>query len=188
MKNKTAVIVVDMVYDFTNPNGAIYYPLNESLLPRIKSFITQTRALGCQIVYMRHSVTKQLLQSYTKQTRDNCIAGTGGDCIDERLEIHKQDLVIKKHKYSSFFETTLKEELEKRNIDEIIVVGTKTNNCVLATVLDAYNFNIKTYVVKELVGTSDEMTNNIYLRDMGKYLCEVVSEKDMIQLLESNYV
>lgn len=186
MNRKVAIIVVDMVYDFTNPNGKVYYPLNDMLLPKIKNFINQVRSLGVQVVYMRHSVTEEMLKTYTKQTRENCISGTGGDEIDERLDVRKEDLVIKKHKYSSFFETGLKEELEKRDIHEIIVVGTKTNNCVLATVLDAYNYNIKTYVPKELVGTSDELTNDIYLRDMGRYLCEVMTQEQIIEMLEMN--
>jgi len=186
MNKNIAVLVVDMVYDFTNPLGKVYYPLNDSLLPKIKEFVNQTRNLGCQIIYMRHSVTEELLKTYTKQTRLNCVSGTGGDEIDERLDVLDQDLVIKKHKYSSFFQTSLRETLEERGINQIIVLGTKTNNCVFSTVLDAYNYNIKTYVVRELVGTSDKLTNEIYLRDMGKYLCEVVSEQEMIQLLEKN--
>ncbi len=184
MNNQVAVIVVDMVYDFTNPKGRVFYPLNEDLLPKIKKFINEARSLGALIVYMRHSVTTEMLESYTKQTRPNCIEGTGGDEIDKRLDVKSEDLVIKKHKYSSFYETHLKEELEKRNINEIVVIGTKTNNCILATVLDAYNYNIKTYVAKELVGTSDEMTNDIYLRDMGRYLCEVESKDDILQMME----
>ncbi len=179
MNRKIAVIVVDMVYDFTNPNGRVYYPLNENLLPKIHDFVEETRQLGCQIIYMRHSVTRELLSTYTKRTRENCIAGTGGDEIDSRLNVTEDDLVIKKHKYSSFYETNLHSELKKRAINTIIVVGAKTNNCILATVLDAYNLNIRTYVPRELVGTSDELTNNIYLRDIGKYICEVDS-KDRI--------
>lgn len=184
MNNKVAVIVVDMVYDFTNPKGEVFYPLNEALLPKIKSFVNHARTLGCQIVYMRHSVTKAMLNEHVKLTRDNCIAGTGGDEIDERLDVMPEDLIIKKHKYSSFFETSLAETLAQRDIHEIIVIGTKTNNCILATVLDAYNLNIKTTVIKELVGTSDEQTNQVYLRDMGKYLCDVKSKDDMLKTLE----
>jgi len=187
MNKKIAVIVVDMVYDFTNPLGKVFYPINESMLPKIRDFITITRDLGCQIIYMRHSVTKELLKTYTKETRENCIAGTGGDEIDERLEIVPgKDLVIKKHKYSSFFNTNLHEELKRRNINTIIVVGTKTNNCILATVLDAYNLDIKTYVPIELVGTSDKLTNDIYLRDLGRYLCEVETKDKILDLIRSD--
>ena len=187
MNKKVAVIVVDMVYDFTDPLGKVFYPINESMLPRIKDFITVTRDLGCQIIYMRHSVTKDLLKTYTKETRENCIAGSGGDEIDKRLDvIEGKDLVIKKQKYSSFFNTNLQEELENRDINTIIVVGTKTNNCILATVLDAYNLDIKTYVPIELVGTSDQLTNEIYLRDMGRYLCEVDPKDKIIEMLKSD--
>ena len=37
--SKTAIIVVDMVYDFTNENGLVYYPQNKEILPNIKKAI-----------------------------------------------------------------------------------------------------------------------------------------------------
>ena len=171
--NKTAVIVVDLVYDFTNPNGKIYYPLNAELLPRIHDFVTEARKLGSLIVYMQHTVTPEIIARSPKKTRECCLEGSGGECIDERLEVLPQDLVIKKAKYSSFFNTSLKDELFARGIHTIIVVGTKTNNCVYATVLDAYNLDIRVYVPRELVGTADAVTNTTFLNEMNKYLCEV---------------
>ncbi|HMM00071.1 MAG TPA: isochorismatase family cysteine hydrolase [Bacilli bacterium] len=184
MNKKYALIVVDMVYDFTNPNGKIFYPLNVDLLPKIKDFIAEVRKYGVQIIYMQHSVTKRMLEESPKKTRECCLVGTKGEQIDERLEIRPEDLVIKKHKYSSFFETGLDQELKSRGIDHIIVAGTKTNNCVFATVLDAYNLNYHAFVPKELVGTTDYETNGVYLRDMGKYLCEVMSDREIIAHLQ----
>lgn len=178
--NNIAVVVVDMVYDFTNPKGKIFYPLNAELLPRIRDFITETRKLGCQIIYMQHCVTREILERSPKQTRECCIEGSGGELIDERLEILPGDLVIKKTKYSSFFKTSLKEELDNRHISTIIVVGTKTNNCVYATVLDAYNYDIRVFVPKELVGTADEVTNQTFLRELNKYLCEVTDKETLL--------
>lgn len=171
--NKTAIVIVDLVYDFTNPLGKIYYPLNAELLPRIREFVTEARKLGSLIIYMQHTVTPEIIARSPKKTRECCLEGSGGELIDERLQILPEDLVIKKAKYSSFFNTSLKEELNKRDITTIVVVGTKTNNCVYATVLDAYNLDIRVFVPRELVGTADLVTNNMFLHEMDKYLCEV---------------
>ena len=33
---KTALVIVDMVRDFTDPEGLVFYPENRQILPRIK--------------------------------------------------------------------------------------------------------------------------------------------------------
>ncbi len=34
--SETALIVVDMVFDFTHPEGKVFYPRNREIIPRIK--------------------------------------------------------------------------------------------------------------------------------------------------------
>jgi nicotinamidase-related amidase len=183
--NKTAVIVVDMIFDFTNPLGKIYYPQNSNVLPLIIELIEEARKYECQIVYIQHTVTPETIAKSVKKTRECCFEGSGGNDIDERLDIRKEDLIIKKHKYSSFFQTTLDVMLKEKGITQLIVVGTKTNNCIYATVLDAYNLDYLAYIPEECVGTNDPITNEIYLRDMGKYLGEVRSLDKIKELLKA---
>ncbi|PKL00247.1 MAG: cysteine hydrolase [Tenericutes bacterium HGW-Tenericutes-1] len=183
--NKTALIVVDMIYDFTNPEGKVYYPQNQKVIYHIIDLVREARQSNCQIIYIQHTVTKEMLANNIKKTRECCVEGTGGNNIDERLEVQPNDWIIKKHKYSAFFETPLNHLLKKNDITQLIVVGTKTNNCVYATILDAYNHDYITYVVKECVGTSDITTNEIYLRDIGKYLGEVRSMDEIKVLLRA---
>ena len=33
--NKTALLIVDMVKDFTDPEGLVFYPQNREILPKI---------------------------------------------------------------------------------------------------------------------------------------------------------
>ena len=180
--NKTAVVIVDMVYDFTNPAGKIFYPQNIEVLPKIVELVSEARRHDCQIIYMQHVTTPELNAKSVKKTRECCLLGSGGEALDDRLDVRPSDWVIQKHKYSSFFQTTLDHQLKSKGITQLIVVGTKTNNCVYATVLDAYNLDYRAFVVKECVGTNDETTNEIYLRDMGKYLGEV---KTLVQIKDS---
>jgi len=182
--NKTAVIVVDMIYDFTNPNGKVYYPLNAQVLPKIIDLVAHARAQGCQIAYMQHVTTPELNAASVKKTRECCLEGSGGEALDERLDVQTNDWVVRKHKYSSFFQTDLHRRLQERGITQLIVVGTKTNNCVYATVLDAYNLGYLVRVPVECVGTSDPLTNEIYLRDIGKYLGEVQSLEQILSDLQ----
>ena len=52
--NKTALLIVDMVRDFTDPAGFVYYPQNREILPRIRALLDACRAHGCLIVFLQH--------------------------------------------------------------------------------------------------------------------------------------
>ena len=48
---KTALLIVDMVRDFTDPNGLVFYPENRKILPEIKEVLELCRSKNCLIVY-----------------------------------------------------------------------------------------------------------------------------------------
>lgn len=183
--NDTALIVVDMIRDFTQKDGKIYYPGNEEVLPNIIMLIDMCRKQDCEIIFVRHSLTEEDFKSLPKETRKCCIKGTGGDELDPRLPLEDEDKIVPKKKYSAFWQTDLAERLKDMGIKRLLVVGTKTNNCVYATVLDAYNRNYPVYVVKECVSTKDKVTNNVYLHDIDRYLGYVVSMDDVKNKFEA---
>ena len=51
---KTALIIVDMVRDFTDPEGLVFYPENQKILPRIKKVLDESRKHELLIVFLQH--------------------------------------------------------------------------------------------------------------------------------------
>ena len=172
--SKTAIIVVDMVYDFTNENGLVYYPQNKEILPNIKKAIDICRENGALVIFMQHCYRRGKPDKNLLHMRPNCIEGSGGEEIDESLTVLPQDYVIKKRRYSAFFGTDLDLVLRENDIRRVIIVGTKTNCCIRATVTDAYYLDYDVYVIRECVATSDEIVNNVHLTDINKYFRHVI--------------
>lgn len=91
---------------------------------------------------------------------DHCVQGTTGADFVPGWDISRLDLTVYKgadkqvDSYSAFFDnqrkhsTGLHEFLQKRNIDEVYLVGLATDYCVLSSVLDALHLNYKTYVIQ----------------------------------------
>ncbi|HEY8395628.1 MAG TPA: isochorismatase family cysteine hydrolase [Bacilli bacterium] len=183
--NKTALLVVDMVYDFTNPSGKVYYPINSKIIPDINRLIKASRKHNCLIIFMQHRYRKDKYDANLNEMRPCCLEGSGGEVLDSRLDFdEKKDYLIQKRRYSSFYGTDLDLVLREHKIENLMVVGTKTNCCINATVLDAHYRSYNTYVIRECVGTNDELTNEIYLRDMNKYLCRVIGLDEALRKLE----
>jgi nicotinamidase-related amidase len=65
--------------------------------------------------------------------------------------------IIDKTRYSAFAHTALAQRLEARNADALIVTGSETDVCVLATVLDAVDLGYRVVLVTDGVcSVSDE--------------------------------
>ena len=139
---KTALIIVDMVRDFTDPEGLVFYPENQKILPRIKKVLDESRKHELLIVFLQHCNRKDKVDKKAQSMRPNCIEGTFGIEIDPMLEVdEKKDYVIRKRRYSGFFGTDLDLVLRENEVENVVVVGTKTNCCIRATVTDAFYLN-----------------------------------------------
>lgn len=183
MKN-TALIVVDMVYDFAHPQGAVFYQQNEEILPRIKKVIDVCRDKDLLIIFMQHYHRQGKFDKALLKGRQNCIEGTGGDEIMPQLEVNSEkDFVIRKRRYSSFYGTDLDLVLREHNIKNVVFVGTKTNCCIRASVHDAYNLDYNTYVIRECVATNDDIVNEVHLTDIHKYFGTVLTMEEFFNKL-----
>ena len=49
--SKSALIIVDMVRDFTDPEGLVYYPQNREILPQIRKVLDKCREKGTGRIY-----------------------------------------------------------------------------------------------------------------------------------------
>lgn len=185
--SKSALIVVDMVYDFTNENGLVYYPQNKDILPKISEVIDCCRKNDSLIIFMQHRYRQGKPDKNLLNMRPNCIEGTGGENIDDSLDVRPEDYVIQKRRYSAFFSTDLDLVLREHDIKNVVIVGTKTNCCIRATVSDAYHLDYNVFVVKECVATNDETVNRVYLNDFNKYFGRVIG-MDELQRLYSEKV
>jgi nicotinamidase-related amidase len=94
----------------------------------------------------------------------------------ERLDPHLLDLmpqlaqlappavVIDKTRYSAFAEPYLHAHLMDRKADGLIVTGSETDVCVLATVLGAVDLGYRVIVVRDAICSSSDEGHNALLR------------------------
>ncbi|MDR2201462.1 MAG: cysteine hydrolase [Clostridiales bacterium] len=186
MSKKTALIIVDMLFDFADPAGRVYYPQTGAILPRIASVKDELRASGALIVFIQHRHRKAKPDKMLAKVRPNCIEGSGGEEICGVLAPDPAgDYIVQKRRYSAFFGTDLDLILRENGIENAVIVGAKTNCCIRATVNDAFNYGYNVYVVRECVATNDETVNNVYLNDIAKYYGRVISGGELSELIRS---
>ena len=114
-------------------------PQNREILPKIRQVLDKCREKGVLIIFMQHCNRQGKYDRKAASMRPNCLEGTFGIEIDPLLPVDREkDYVIRKRRYSGFFGTDLDLVLRENEIRNVIIVGTKTNCCIRATVTDAF--------------------------------------------------
>ncbi len=182
---KRAVLVIDVVKDFTDPAGKVSHPQAAGIVPRIDAFVTAARERGAVIIWVIDQHRPGKPDWELENVRDHCTAGTPGVELAPPLEPHADDYVINKRRYSAFMGTDLDLILRDNRIDTVFLVGTKTNVCIRATAQDAFQHNYRVIVPRECVSTDKPHLHEANLEDIDNYLGAVVPVEEALALLDA---
>ncbi len=164
-----ALIVVDMLVDFIDPDGALYIgPVAEDLVSEVGAKLESSRADGDMVIYIcdRHLESDREFEIFPPHS----VEGSGGDQIIEKLAPQPGERVISKRRFSAFFGTDLDLTLREKEITEIELVGCVTNICILYTAMDARALNYRVDVSPGAVASFDREAHNFALKEMEKTL------------------
>jgi len=127
----TAIIVVDMQNDFVDPKGALFVPDAPKTIPAISALIERARASGVPIFYTQdwHDEEDPEFEIWGR----HAVAGTWGAEIVPPLAPKKGDTVVRKLRYDGFYGTPLDHLLRLKGAQNLVLVGTVANICVLHT-------------------------------------------------------
>ena len=159
---KKAVLVVDMLNDFTLDGAPLKVEENKKVIPNIKFLLDKERVLGTPIVYVcdSHTENDNEFEIWPK----HCVKGTRGAQIVDELSPKESDFIVKKTTYDGFFRTSLDDLLKSLGVDCLIITGCVINICILYTassaVLRGYKVEIPLNCVSALDDKSRECAIN----------------------------
>jgi nicotinamidase-related amidase len=171
---RDALIVVDMLVDFIDKNGALYCgPTADKIVPFIQKKIEEAREAGTLVIYVADSHRKndREFQLFPK----HAVKGTAGARIIPELKPKRGDITVRKTRYSAFYGTRLDEILKENKVGHVDVVGVCTSICVMDTVGDLRNRDYPVTVYKKGVADFDQKFHRFSLQRMEKiYGAEVI--------------
>jgi nicotinamidase-related amidase len=92
--------------------------------------------------------------------------------------------VIDKTRYSAFVEPQLFEHLQSREADGLIVTGSETDVCVLATVLGAVDLGYRVIVVRDAVCSSSDEGHEALMTLYHRRYTEQIEVADAATIME----
>ena len=173
--------------------SAVEVPGVAAIAPNINRIAAATRAAGGSVIWTQHVYTPAWSSWHdhftTPETRARIVADTAEGAIGREIwdgmEVDPHDPVVIKTRSSALTpgSSNLKEVLDERAIDTVIVTGTLTNVCCESTTRDAMMMNYKTLFVADATGTRSDEEHNATLINMIQFFADVRMAEDIVQLL-----
>jgi len=162
-----ALLVVDMLKDFLEPAGALYCgDKARDIIPFVREKIKAFHEKDDFVVFIcdSHREDDPEFEMFPR----HCVEGTPGAEIIDELPVGASDTVIRKTRYSAFYDTDLDRVLERNDVDEVHVVGVCTSICVMDTVGDLRNRDYPVTVYRRGVADFDPGAHRFSLQRMEK--------------------
>lgn len=196
----TALLVVDMQRGFLDPGEALEVPPARDTVPAIRALADAFRAKGRPVVFSEfvYSEAAPLLVGALHPEHRRAAPGAprafgtpSSNCHEEdpsvatvpALAPRAGELVVRKRWYDAFAGTPLDGALRALGVDTLVVTGTMTDICVLATVIGAFNREYRITVVEDAVSTLWPEIQRATLDIIGRAYGRVSTSKDVIETL-----
>jgi nicotinamidase-related amidase len=146
-------IVVDVLNGFCK-QGNLASPRCDAAIPRIRAAIEERLRAGDQLIFLAdtHDPHDREFEVFPV----HCVRGTvESEVVTELQPFLQAGTLIRKRRYSGFFETDLEARLRAAKPEQVTVVGVCTDICVLHTVADLRNRDYRVVVPAAAVETFD---------------------------------
>lgn len=197
---RTALVVVDMQRGFVEPGQAMEVPPARDTIPVIRDLVEAFRARRLPVVFTAFVYSPdvpvlvgQLHPEHTPaapgaprgfgRPSSCCLQGDESAEIVDALRPRPGEPVVRKRWYDAFAGSELDGTLRARGITSLVVTGTMTDICVLATVVGAFNREYRITVVEDAVSTLWPEIQRATLDIIGRAFGRVVSSKSVIDTL-----
>jgi ureidoacrylate peracid hydrolase len=189
-----ALVVVDMQHGFLDPGAAMEVPSARDTVPTIRALLDLFRVKEWPVVFSEfvYSPAVPLLVGELHPEHQPAPVGAAGGfgtpssaCLDghpsaetvAELAPQRGELVVRKHWYDAFAGTPLDGALRARQVTSLVVTGTMTDICVLATVMGAFHREYRVTVVEDGVATIWPEIQRATLDIVGRAFGRVVPAK-----------
>jgi biuret amidohydrolase len=199
---RTALVVVDMQRGFLDPGEAMEVPPARETVGAIQTLLALIRARRMPVVFTEfaYSESAPLLVGRLHPEHQpakpgaprgfglpssSCLEGTpSADTVPE-LAPRPGELVVRKRGYDAFAGTPLDEALRARNVTSLVVAGTMTDICVLATVIGAFHREYRVTVVEDGVSTLWPEIQRATLDIIGRAYGRIATTKEISDQISS---
>ena len=193
---RTALVVVDMQRGFLDLGEAMEVPPAREIVPAIQNLLSVFRSRRLPVVFTEFVYSEGvpvLIGRLHPEHRpappgaprgfglpsSSCLEGTTSAETVPDLAPRPDEIVVRKRGYDAFAGTLLDRALRARNVTSLVVTGTMTDICVLATVTAALHREYRVTVVEDGVATLWPEIQRATLDIIGRAYARIATSKEV---------
>ncbi len=163
--SKTALLVLDMQKACVRPGGAMYIesvagaPCGKDTVAPTLRVIDACRTADVPVFWSLWGLRGDGFDKGIAALKwpainpgtpgSPCSWGNGGDELDDAFKPLDNEPQIRKHRFSSFYNTPLDDYLHEVGADTLVIAGVTSANCAHATAIDGWNKNYKVVLIAD---------------------------------------
>jgi ureidoacrylate peracid hydrolase len=175
----TALLVVDLVNDYVDPAGAMPAVDCAPIIDANRRLAEAARHAGAALVWVAPGHLDATDGLFRKRIV-HALQGSWGAELHPGLGIVAGERVLRKRRYSAFFQTDLDLWLRERDIARVVVTGVALNICVRSTVHDAFFLGYQVWVPRDACRATGEREEASTLYDIQTHFGEVKTIDEVI--------
>ena len=124
------------------------------------------------------------------------VKGQTGNYFKDIVKPLANETIIEKEVNSAFMGTDLKQQLDEREINELVIAGLTTDHCISSSARMAGNLGYKTYVVSDATATFDkvgangikyeaELIHEVALASLHNEFATVIETDDLLKVIKA---
>ena len=174
---RRAIVVIDMINTYDHEDAERLRASAEEVVPVLGKLVERARDAGVPVIYVNDSFGQW--RSDHRALVDQALAGDHASLV-EPIVPDDEAMFVVKARHSIFYETPLEYLLGQEEIEEVVLTGQVTEQCVLYSALDAHIRHIPVIVPRDAVACIHEDLAEAALRMMEINMeAEVVDAADV---------
>ena len=169
---RRALVVIDMINTYDHEDAERLRESAEKVVPVLHELVARAREADAPVIYVNDNFG--LWRSDQDALVEDALAGEHAALV-EPIVPDEDAMFVVKARHSIFYETPLEYLLRQEEIEEIVLTGQVTEQCILYSALDAHIRHIPVVVPREAVAHIHEDLAEAALRMM-----EVNMEADVV--------
>lgn len=169
---RAALLIIDMQNDFVLEGAPLRVAQARSVVPKIYEVLSEFRKKRQPVfhilrVHRRDGSDVEITRQELFHKHPFAVEGTRGAAVIEELTPWPGEYILPKVRMSAFIGTELDLILRGIGIDELVITGIQTPNCIRTTVFDAIAFNYPVILIEDAVGAQSDDIHTANVCDMA---------------------
>ena len=192
---RSAFVIIDMQNAFCAPGAPAEVAASRGIVANINETAAALRTLGVEIIWVVSAFDSHgertdwdnffnyiVADEVRTRTQDYMAPGAEGTQLWHELTPHESDTHVVKNRYSCFVPgaSALERILRSRQIDTLLLAGTKTNICCETSARAAFDMDFKVVMVEDCCAALSDREHLAALENVIQQFGDVMTSAEVI--------